>query len=71
MPTPGTEAELRQAGYTPKGTEACRKCQVLVDVWESPTGKKVPWNSMQHPTAPGIMHDFSCGEDLTWLEEDK
>ena len=63
MPTQQAERELMDAGYKPQGPSKCGKCGCAVDVWDSPTGKKIAWNPATHPTAPLMFHNLTCGEE--------
>jgi len=62
MPSQAVERDLRDAGYTVKQNVPCPKCGTLVDLWESPAGRPFAWNTAAHPTEPGILHLFSCGQ---------
>ena len=58
-----TAAELSAVGYTLHDTAPCSKCQTPVETWESPEGRAV-LNTASHPTGPGCLHRFTCGESL-------
>ena len=49
-------------GYRYSGARACGKCGDPVEVWKSEAGMVRTFNSAQHDTWPGALHELHCGD---------
>lgn len=55
-------AELEGQGYSPRGVSACPKCGTRVQVYESPEGRRVAFNTPYDQMFPNSLHEIVCGE---------
>jgi len=56
-----SKTALLELGYENKGMVECAKCHQQVEMLEK-DGKIVFFNSPEHPIEPGVLHEFSCGQ---------
>ena len=60
-------SELKSQGWATTRTQPCKRCGTEVEVWTptgDPSSKPVYINTDQHPTGPGLLHTWTCGEQL-------
>lgn len=62
MPFPKTRDELVAAKYKFSNHSVCRGCKEEMEWWETPTGRKMPFNLMQDGNSPAITHFTTCPE---------
>lgn len=62
MPFPKTRDELVAQGYKFSNHTRCKSCQETIEFWETPRGKKMPFDHMQESSSPTISHFSTCQE---------
>lgn len=60
MPFPQTFDELKAAGYKFQNHSNCRSCKAEIEWWETPRGKKMPFDLMPAGDSPAVTHFTTC-----------
>lgn len=60
MPFPKTRDEMVGGGYKFSNHARCKSCVQEIEWWETPRGKKMPFNLMQEGASPAITHFTDC-----------
>jgi hypothetical protein len=62
MPFPTTRDAMVAGGYKFSNHARCRSCQEEVEWYETPRGKKMPFNLMPDGNSAAITHFTTCPE---------
>jgi hypothetical protein len=62
MAFPRTRDELIAAGYKFSNHAVCRGCKKEIEWYETPAGKKAPFDLMQDGSSPVTSHFATCSE---------
>ena len=60
MPFPKTRDELVGGGYKFSSHARCKACAQEIEWWETPRGKKMPFNLMPVGSSPSVTHFSDC-----------
>lgn len=62
MPFPANRDAMVAGGYKFSNHSRCKSCQSEIEWWETPRGKKMPFNHMQEPSSLAVTHFTDCPE---------
>lgn len=62
MPFPKTRDQMVAGSYKFSNHARCKSCAAEIEWWETPRGKKMPFNLMQGGDSPAVTHFTDCPE---------
>lgn len=60
MPFPANRDAMVGSGYKFSNHARCKSCMAEIEWWETPRGKKMPFNLMQDGISPAVTHFTDC-----------
>lgn len=60
MPFPKTRDEMVAQGYKFSNHGQCKACKEQLEWWETPAGKRMPFNLMQDGSSEAVTHFRTC-----------
>lgn len=60
MAFPSTRKELETSGYRISNYGRCRGCQEPIEWWHTPSGERMPLNTMPTPESASTAHFSTC-----------
>lgn len=57
---PKDRMELLRRGFHFVGSSECSGCNKRIEWWDTPKGKKAPYNAMPLDTSPALSHFVTC-----------
>lgn len=60
MPFPTTRDQLVASSYIFSNHALCKSCRAEIEWWETPRGKKMPFNLMLAGESPAVTHFTDC-----------
>lgn len=60
MGFPATQKALIDAGYKRSCYSRCSACNSAMEWWQTPTGGRIPMNSMTADDSPAVSHFATC-----------
>lgn len=70
MAFPKTLNEMVPSGYKFDNSSVCRGCGDEIEWWETPSGKKIPMNPMEHGSSAAVAHWSTCTEQDSFRKRD-